>query len=635
MYEKSTSETSSLDVMASFKADDIFGVQSEASSQFSSAYSAHSSQLTANGDVDARGGSHEIDGSMTDPETLSTTYNNWQDSLSTANDVVVMLRYGRWYDVDDVKTIIREESIDEALFATDTVTDTAMQRLTSEYAQTKYVQSSIQHAQQWACANLDSSIASELSDMAQTVENHLLTMEENNNEAFILLRQAEMSNGDYSFFVADDLLTNFKTWRDTRLLSQCTYYCSDTAYWPTTSYTMTETTYSGSFSPTSTPVNYDAVVCSGNHAMRGLWTSSAFGRRRRRRRIHLEALDKKPEKIMIECADYSSKYGSPIKGFELTNWVATIETDENTPANPQSITRYSSLKCPVGQVATALHTIFKESDPNLDHRYWRMQCATPNADSGYVLDTISCGYTDWVVKDEVSKYDTTPQEWNIASCSSLGSNYVVTRMDMTHRAERQYFTHYEAIRFQCCPLVASFIYCPGETQIRSKSATATSGDEAVDDDDDDYDDATDSGDADEEEHWVATEPGESCEDACGSWGTFEEWGTSTCMNVEPGHNGLNTSVNHYCSWDPMNSEKAATTELLCLCKRQAMEMNLEACGCQEVQGGSRTTGILCKKLEANVVKCLPPNNGDGLCPGDHSMCWAGNGTSSKKLRGSA
>ena len=41
-------------------------------------------------------------------------------------------------------------------------------------------------------------------------------------------------------------------------------------------------------------------------------------------------------------------------------------------------------------------------------------------------------------------------------------------------------------------------------------------------------------------------------------------------------------------------------------------------GCGEYRNGATSSdAFLCRKLEAGVLKCMPPNQGDGNCPGDH------------------
>ena len=47
------------------------------------------------------------------------------------------------------------------------------------------------------------------------------------------------------------------------------------------------------------------------------------------------------------------------------------------------------------------------------------------------------------------------------------------------------------------------------------------------------------------------------------------------------------------------------------------------CGCDEYRNGaSASDAVTCKKnqQEQGRWKCMPPNSGDGLCPGDHTQC---------------
>jgi len=352
-------------------------------------------------------------------------------------------------------------------------------------------------------------------------------------------------------------------------------------------------------------------------------------------------------RLLIECAAHSTEYGSPANDqlLSLTDWIATVQTDTS---HGSSIATYDSVKCPVGQFATRLDSVYKQGDGNLANRYWRFQCAKPNTDLGYGLDTSACQYTEWAVKKEISNQET-PTKYNSVSCSSIGSNYVVTRMDITHKSGFCCWPHYESIRFQCCPLSASFVHCPDSTLLSSSgdylrsaspldSANSTSDRDMEEDGNDE--DGSDKGDEAEEEHWVYTEPGESCAVACGSWGQFaDKWNASTCKGISPGLNVPHPGNNRYCSWDtPGQISGTNLAQQLCLCEKKSAK--LKECGCPSSQKGD-VSGVLCQKREGKSVHCVPPNIGDALCPGDHTMCRrvspapASPANFSKKLRGAA
>ena len=50
----------------------------------------------------------------------------------------------------------------------------------------------------------------------------------------------------------------------------------------------------------------------------------------------------------------------------------------------------------------------------------------------------------------------------------------------------------------------------------------------------------------------------------------------------------------------------------------------DTCVCERYRNGAGPADrVVCGKKEAGVVWCMPPNPGDGLCPGDHAQCVVG------------
>jgi len=208
LWDKTTSKSSSLDVMASFSASSVF-FSASASASFTSQESSLSQQLDKYVNAKWVGGNAGISLDPSSPETLYQTYLAWQEASFDAPAAMTM-EYRNWIDVPEVQEIVNakgREIID--LFTPRSITQAATDYITGEWGKTQYAFNAVQHALAWNCVREQPGFQEALQQLFKKCTTHLSNIQ-SFEEADIIARQTEINTGDYSWFIAEDLIDQYR-----------------------------------------------------------------------------------------------------------------------------------------------------------------------------------------------------------------------------------------------------------------------------------------------------------------------------------------------------------------------------------------------------------------------------------------
>jgi hypothetical protein len=206
MWDRSSSKSSSLDVMASFSANEIF-FSASASMDFQKSHSQEQTNLQTLANAAWLGGTGiVINGSS--PAGLYQSFLQWNET-SFDNPAKMTMTFRNWIDLPDIQRILNSKSDEvRSLFSPKQIVTSVTNMITKEWAKTTYVLSAINHALAWPCSQQQEAFKNGLSALYETLTTHLIQIE-SASEVDVLEVQAQILFGNYSFFIADGRLTNY------------------------------------------------------------------------------------------------------------------------------------------------------------------------------------------------------------------------------------------------------------------------------------------------------------------------------------------------------------------------------------------------------------------------------------------
>ena len=191
----------SLEAFASFQSEGIFS--GSASASFLSEYRKHETTLSLACNARFSGGRDVPIGPYQTPQDLVQAMGQWNQTR-TISPVRVMMITNGWMVLEEVQQILSNATPEVLeLFTTDNVASTALQRISKEYAELKYLQQSALVALDWPRVQHDRSLElrKELDGVRDQLDTRLTQME-TFNEADFRTRESEIHQGDYSWFKA-------------------------------------------------------------------------------------------------------------------------------------------------------------------------------------------------------------------------------------------------------------------------------------------------------------------------------------------------------------------------------------------------------------------------------------------------
>jgi len=208
LWDKKTSQSSALDVMASFSASSVF-FSAEASASFTDKESSLTENLEKVVNAKWVGGNKGITLDPSSPATLYQTYLAWQESSFDAPAKMTM-EYRNWIDLPEVQEVVNRKGREIIeLFTPRSITQAATDYISGEWGKTQYAHNAVQHALAWGCANEQPGFKQALQDLYQDCTTHLSNIQ-SFEEADIVARQTEINSGDYSWFIAEALIDRYR-----------------------------------------------------------------------------------------------------------------------------------------------------------------------------------------------------------------------------------------------------------------------------------------------------------------------------------------------------------------------------------------------------------------------------------------
>eukprot|EP00434_Breviolum_minutum_P034233 symbB.v1.2.030289.t1/scaffold3398.1/size57691/3 len=200
---KSHTANKSFEAFASFQAAGIFSASG--SFHFQSKFNEFRSTLDLRCNARFKGGEDVPIGPYQTPADLVEAIEKWGKTRTKSHQPVMMIT-DRWIKLEEVQQILENETQEvRALFETDNVASTTMQRIGKEYAELKYLRRSAAAALAWPRTQHERS--RNLSQQLQGFRDQLdtrLTQVENFNEADCRARESEILRGNFSWFKANE-----------------------------------------------------------------------------------------------------------------------------------------------------------------------------------------------------------------------------------------------------------------------------------------------------------------------------------------------------------------------------------------------------------------------------------------------
>ena len=186
MWDHSTSKSSALSVMASFSANEVF-FSASVSASFQDSHSQYSHTLNTIANAKWLGGEGIVLNSSS-PAGMYQTYLKW-NATSAAHPAPMKMTFRNWIDLHEVQAIVNTKSAEvQMLFNPQQIADATTTKITEEFGHTKYADSAVNHALQWACGTDDDNFHTALKDLSNKITTHLTRLQ-TLDEAGILQRK--------------------------------------------------------------------------------------------------------------------------------------------------------------------------------------------------------------------------------------------------------------------------------------------------------------------------------------------------------------------------------------------------------------------------------------------------------------
>jgi len=205
LTEKGSSSTTDVDVFASFSENVYY--DASASEDFTSKVKSSSSHIGQVSGVSFKGGSATTNTSS--PQALGKMFSEWEKNMrSQPKSVKMTLR--SWLDLDQVQEVVNKASAEvQKAFNLDPIVPNTMDRVTRESGDTSFLLSSVDAAMTWPEVSGNGTAQEAFNNFQDKVDSHrgnIQTM----GESELLMRQAEIGQGNFTWFTAADMAHEFE-----------------------------------------------------------------------------------------------------------------------------------------------------------------------------------------------------------------------------------------------------------------------------------------------------------------------------------------------------------------------------------------------------------------------------------------
>mmetsp|Transcript_143205 Transcript_143205/g.373212 ORF Transcript_143205/g.373212 Transcript_143205/m.373212 type:complete len:515 (-) Transcript_143205:235-1779(-) len=207
-WDKTTSKSDDLSVMAGFSASSLF-VHASASAEFQRKVAQTSGSLEKYAAAKWSGGLG-IAPNFESPEDMYQTFLEWNRS-SFNFPAPLTMQYRSWIDLPEVQEFVSAQGPEIAeLFTPRQITRGVTDYLTEELSRTTYALNAVRHARVWGCTPLFPDFAQALEDLEKDCLTHQTDID-SLEEGDIAERQAEILKHDYSWFIASHLTEQYQS----------------------------------------------------------------------------------------------------------------------------------------------------------------------------------------------------------------------------------------------------------------------------------------------------------------------------------------------------------------------------------------------------------------------------------------
>lgn len=413
LWEKSTSESSSLDTFAKFDAQTIF-FHANASEDFGKSMSSNAYHLDTFAKAEYSGG-QMVQFEPSSPLEMGNSYKKWQAGFNQETAVPLKMVYSNWYEVLDVQNIVNAKgSSVMAMFNPKDVATETLEQITTELSKTNFVKGAVAHTQNWDCYATSSGLKFALIELEQTITQHLLVIQTLSNDQ-VLAIQAQLLKGDFSWFKGDSLNTNFNS-IITQYKRACGAFCLN-PYYPAALKANEACTTDGNLDHGASTYGCSALT---NPVMTGLQFTHPCGQDYAYQ-----------EMIRAQCAN--------IPGLAAVGGTTTTTAwQSHTPVSATSA-------CPKGMFVTDLELSHRCGQNDTPSRSSKLKCASPV--SPYSVDSAGCQSTPFHFLGQCGG------NTNTISCPA---GTVMTAITAKHNSGEN-LVYQEQMALTCCKLQSSFL----------------------------------------------------------------------------------------------------------------------------------------------------------------------------------
>jgi len=207
MTERHSQRTSDLDVFAEVDASKLF-FSAKASEDFEKKSSEASSSVESTANAKHRGGTHIVMNTSS-PAALGKMFSTWEQSMYE-HPAPLTMTLRSWMDCEQVQEVVNRQPVDvQEAFRKQSIAPVTSETLSEENGKMFLLQDSLEQAMEWTVAKTNATLRNQLQKLQDKAKSHQAACQ-TLSEVDILLRQVEIINNNFAWFVADSLTDEFE-----------------------------------------------------------------------------------------------------------------------------------------------------------------------------------------------------------------------------------------------------------------------------------------------------------------------------------------------------------------------------------------------------------------------------------------